>query len=107
MHILARNCRAGRLELDVVARDHDTVVVVEVRLRGSGAWQRAFDSIHHEKQRRLSRAAQLLWLREWRRIPGIARVRFDVASVTLAAHGPEVEYVKAAFLPTRGYAHGE
>jgi putative endonuclease len=36
MSILATNLRLGRLELDVVARDGDTVIVVEVRHRGAG-----------------------------------------------------------------------
>ncbi len=106
MQVLARNCRAGRLELDIVARDGDTIVVVEVRLRGRRAWQRAFHSVQGHKQRKLQRAAQILWLRVWRRMRGIHRVRFDVASVSLGSRGPRVEYVKAAFFAGRSYADG-
>ena len=42
--ILATNLRLGRLELDVVARDGDTIVVVEVRHRGASAWQTGMES---------------------------------------------------------------
>lgn len=104
MRVLERNRRVGRLELDVVARDGDVIVVVEVRLRSRRAWTRAFHSIQGEKQRRLRRAAQIMWLRVWRRMPGIRRVRFDVASVSLGSGGPHVEYVKAAFAAMAGYA---
>ena len=37
MRILARNWRSGSYELDLVCRDGDELVFVEVRLRGKGS----------------------------------------------------------------------
>lgn len=55
---IARNyrCRAG--EIDLIMRDRDSVVFVEVRLRRSSAFGGAGASIDVAKQRRLILAAQ-------------------------------------------------
>ncbi len=98
MQVLERNLRVGRLEIDILARDEDVIVVVEVRTRGSTAWQRPLDSIDHQKQKRLRRAATILWSRRFSKMPGVTRMRFDVASVVfLPAEQPTVEYIRAAF----------
>ena len=82
-------CRLG--ELDLVMRDRDTVVFVEVRYRRSSAFGGAVGSITLAKQRRLVRAAQV-WLRCH---PADARrpCRFDV----LAFEGESVEWIRSAF----------
>jgi putative endonuclease len=56
--IVRRNyrCRAG--EIDIVARDGRTLVFVEVRLRRSGAFGGAAESITAAKRRRLRLAAE-------------------------------------------------
>ncbi len=99
MKVLQRNVRVGHLELDIIARDRSVIAVVEVRTRGAGAWQRPLSSLGHVKCQRLRRAAAILWSRRWRKLRGIERVRFDVASVDLDTHPdePQVEYVRAAF----------
>ena len=98
MTVLDRNLRVGHLEIDIVARDGRSMVVVEVRSRGDGSWLRALDTVSAVKRHRLRRAAAILWARRWRKLPGIDRVRFDVASVDLDTVGePSVEYVRAAF----------
>lgn len=96
--ILARNVRVGRYELDIVARDGDRIVVVEVRSRGHGAWQCALDTLSQHKRRCLRRAAFVLWSRRWSKWRGIHGVRFDVASVQLDGDEPVVTYVRAAFI---------
>jgi hypothetical protein len=45
----------------------------------------------------LRRAGERLWRRRYRFDSGLDHVRFDVASVTFRAGGPEIEYVRAAF----------
>lgn len=57
LSILMRNlaCRAG--ELDLVARDHHTLVIIEVRQRHSNRYGGAAASITLAKQRRIIRAA--------------------------------------------------
>jgi putative endonuclease len=97
LEIVARNLRVGRFELDVVARDGPVIVVVEVRSRGPGAWVRAFDSVDAKKRARLRRAGERLWRDRYARDASVERMRFDLASVDLAADGgPRIEIVKAA-----------
>src|SRR5204863_8431615 len=61
--ILYRNFK-GRSggEIDIVCRDRDTLVFVEVKTRGGESFGRPFEAIRHDQQRRISRGA-LAWLR--------------------------------------------
>jgi putative endonuclease len=96
--IVAVNLRLQYLELDVVARQGELVVVVEVRTRGSGAWTNAFGSIDGRKRQRIRHAGERLWERRYRHDASVKRMRFDAASVGFDADGsPRVEYVAAAF----------
>ena len=87
--VVERNARAGRGELDLVARDGDVVVFVEVRRRKTRV--DALESIGPRKQQLLARAASL-WLA--RHAP-LSRARFDVVVVV----GERVEHFVDAFRP--------
>jgi putative endonuclease len=95
--IVARNLRLGRLELDVVARKEELVVVVEVRSRGPGAWTTGFGSITRLKRERIRRAGQRLWRERYRKDPSVERLRFDAASVVFEHDTARIEYIVAAF----------
>jgi putative endonuclease len=95
--IVATNLRLQYLELDVVARRGDLIVVVEVRARGSGSWTTGFGSLDGKKRYRVRLAGQRLWQRRYRNDPSVNRMRFDAASVVFGAGGPVIEYVEAAF----------
>jgi putative endonuclease len=96
--VLGRNVRVSRLEIDLIARDGEVVVVLEVRTRGSGAWERALDSVGHGKRLRIRRAGESLWRTRFRRDLSLQRMRFDLVSVDLdAASGLSIEHVRAAF----------
>ena len=98
VEILGTNVRAGRLEIDVLARDGEVIVVVEVRSRGSGAWVRAFDSIDWRKRQRIRNAGERLWRSRFAKRTDVHRMRFDCASVSFDADGTaHVEYVRSAF----------
>ena len=93
--ILGTNVRLGRLEIDVVARDDDTVVVVEVRTRGASAWQTGLESIARAKAKRVRAAGERLWRERFLRDPSVNRMRFDVAVVTFDERGsPLIEYAR-------------
>ncbi|MBA6418208.1 MULTISPECIES: YraN family protein [Pseudomonas] len=55
---LARNYRCKQGELDLVMRDGDTVVFVEVRYRRQNRWGGAAESVNQTKQQRVILAAQ-------------------------------------------------
>jgi putative endonuclease len=90
--LLARNARYREGELDLVMRERETLVFVEVRLRGSAQYGGAAASVDIFKQKRLVRAAQR-WLAEHygERWPAC---RFDV--VTVATDGT-IEWIRGAF----------
>jgi putative endonuclease len=94
--LVARNCRLGALELDIVARKGPLLVVTEVRTRGPTAFVRAFESVTRTKRARLTRAVERLWRdrRDW--MIGVERVRIDVAAVVFEGSETRVEYVEAA-----------
>lgn len=99
MRVLERNLRVKQLEIDIVAIDGDAIAIVEVRTRGSSSWAKALASVDHKKRHRLTRAAKLLWASRFSKMPGIKRMRFDVAAVDLADEdAPIVEYIRAAFV---------
>jgi Holliday junction resolvase-like predicted endonuclease len=81
-----------------VARDADTVVVVEVRTRGATAWQTGMESIARVKAKRVRAAGERLWRQRFLRDPTVNRMRFDVAVVTFDSAGtPSIEYAHGVF----------
>lgn len=80
--LLARNlrCRAG--EIDLILREADVLVLVEVRARANPRFGGAAASISPAKQARLARAAAMLLPEVARRhwIGSPPRVRFDVVA---------------------------
>lgn len=95
--IVATNLRLSYLELDVVARRGDLVVVVEVRSRGAGAWTSGFGSIDGKKRYRIRLAGMRLWQRRYQHDASVKRLRYDAASVVFGPEGAIIEYVEAAF----------
>ena len=76
-HILDKNWRHGRYELDIVAEKQGCIVFVEVRGRTLNGLQSGFDSVGYKKKRAIKYAANA-----YRRAhPGIKTYRFDVISI--------------------------
>lgn len=94
--ILYRNFR-GRTggEIDIVCRDQDALVFVEVKTRRSEDFGRPIETIRPEQRERISRGA-LAWLRMLDN-PDIL-FRFDVVEVMMPPdRDPQLEIIKNAF----------
>lgn len=80
--VIAKNYRAGRHEIDVIAREKDTgtVVFIEVKTRTPKSYGRPMDAVDRDKQRFLRLAAER-WLMENGGMEQSAR--FDVIEVLL------------------------
>lgn len=88
--IVERNFRCKAGELDIIARDGDVLVFVEVRSRADAAHGSATEMIRWGKQRRVARvAACYLELVE----PVFDQCRFDIVAIT----GGEAILLKDAF----------
>lgn len=96
IELLLRNYRRRLGELDLVARQNDVLLVVEVRTRASDRYGGAAESIDFYKQRRIIRATQQLL--QQRKDFARLRVRFDVIVVSnLNPEQPQLEWIKHAF----------
>lgn len=82
--ILDRNRRAGGGEVDLVAREGDCLVFVEVRMRAKRDWGGAARSIDRAKMQRLRSCARILAREPAWRWPRRA-LRFDVVLLELGA----------------------
>jgi putative endonuclease len=95
MAVVERNVRFAEGEIDLVCRDGDVVVFVEVKCRRPHWGEGPGEAVAWYKRRRLVRLAER-YLRA-RRLER-ARCRFDVVAVTLEANGRHtVRHVPAAF----------
>jgi putative endonuclease len=96
--IIGRNyrTRGGTAEVDLIARDGDTVVFVEVKTRATDRFGAPEEAVDREKRRRIVRAASdFLFRTDWNR----DRVRFDIVSV-LFGETESVEHIRDAFTRT-------
>lgn len=83
--VLDRNWRCASGEIDLVARDGDTVVFCEVKTRRSQRYGSPAEAITPAKAARLRRLA-ILWLRAY---GGAApHIRIDVIGVLVPRSGP-------------------
>jgi len=102
--VLYRNFR-GRQggEIDLVCRDRDTLVFVEVKTRTREDFGRPLEAVGAKKQRRISLGA-LAWLRLLGN-PDIL-FRFDIVEVTVAADSPpKIELIRNAFQLSEPYLY--
>ena len=95
LRLVERNASSRHGEIDLIMRDGETLVFVEVRYRSSARSGDGLDSVGPNKRIKLIRAASL-WLAAH---PEHARraARFDVVGLTGAAASPELEWIKSAF----------
>ena len=102
--VLYRNFR-GRSggEIDIVCRDKDTLVFVEVKTRTREDFGRPLDAVNREKRNRIARGG-LAWLRLLDD-PDIL-FRFDVVEVIIAEGAePRLEILRNAFSLPESYRY--
>lgn len=96
LFLVARNFRCRFGELDLIMRQAEMLVFVEVRARRKAGFASPADSIDGHKQRRLAMAAALFL----RRRPRYAqlRSRFDVVCVIGGNSAATLQWIPNAFL---------
>ena len=93
--ILARNVRLGAYEIDILAREGDTIVFVEVKTRQAGDAVPPEDNVGPAKQNHIRRAARYYHAQYG---APHAYYRFDVVSVTVEPRKkPAVRLFRGAF----------
>ncbi len=95
-HIVKRNWRSAAGEVDIIARDGETLVFVEVKSRGAGSYVSAAESVDSRKQKRITRAA-LIYISALKDPDGPPPVRFDVVCVSGGLRPKVEEHIPDAF----------
>ncbi len=94
--ILEINWRHGRSEVDIIAKEGDILVFIEVKTRSSDAFGQPEEFVSKSKEKQLTKAAAAymdLTGHEW-------EIRFDVVSVLKNRAGVwEIGHLKDAFFP--------
>ncbi len=93
--ILDINWRGERCEIDIIARDKDTIVFVEVKARTHAAYGWPEEAVTPAKQRNITDAAEL-YLEE-KNLD--TEIRFDIISVLDNNGNPQVYHIRDAFAP--------
>jgi putative endonuclease len=104
LKFLTSNFRSARGEIDLVFRDGDCLVFVEVKARVRGGWTRPAAAVNAGKRLRLTRCA-FDYLRLLHNPP--IKIRFDVVEVLLEDDAvAEVRHLPNTFTLTPPFRYG-
>lgn len=94
LRIIALNYRCPKGEMDIIARDDETLVFIEVRTRQSSFRGWGEESITQKKAQRLQAIASFYVLQQgYKSWPSM---RFDVVAIRWIGENPEIKWIKAA-----------
>ena len=91
--IIVQNFKTRIGEIDIIARDGETLAFIEVKTRESIEYGRPFEAVNRFKKKKIVNVA-LLYLKRFKEIPPC---RFDVVSIYYENGRPEVELITDAF----------
>lgn len=94
--VLHYNWRCGHKEIDLIAKERDTLVFVEVKSRRNEQYGNAYDAVTTEKINRLISAAEVYIQRYGIDSP----YRFDVVTVVGNSEPYRIEHIIDAFHAT-------
>ena len=104
LRFLTANFRSERGEVDLIFRDDDCLVFIEVKTRSSEDWTRPAAAVNSRKRRLLSQTA-LDYLRLLHNPP--IKIRFDIVEVLLAEGTVrEVRHLPNTFPMSAPYRYG-
>jgi putative endonuclease len=104
LKFLTANFNSGRGEIDLLFRDEDCLVFVEVKARRRGGWTRPASAVNAEKRLRLTRCA-FDYLRLLKNPP--IKIRFDVVEVLLeVGEVTEVRHLPNTFTLSPPFRYG-
>jgi putative endonuclease len=91
------NWRCGKDEIDIIAMDKGTLVIVEVKTRSANYIVKPEFAVNKNKQRFLIRAANSYIFAKDLDL----ETRFDIISIVVYNNRNVVEHIEDAFYPTR------
>jgi putative endonuclease len=104
LKFLTANFHSPRGEIDLVFREGDCLVFVEVKTRSSESWTRPAAAVNAHKRRLLSQTA-LDYLKRLKNPP--VKIRFDIVEVLLKeGEVSEVRHLPNTFAMPKPYRYG-
>ena len=101
--VLMRNYKTKLGEIDIIAKDQDTLAFIEVKTRQTDRFGLPSEAVSGAKQRQISKAA-LCFLKEKKLLH--AKARFDVVSIIYSSTDkPKIDLIKNAFYLDPRYAY--
>ena len=89
VQIIEMNYRISRGEIDIIGKEKDTLIFIEVKYRKNASYGQPWEAISVEKQKRICYVAkQYLLKNKWK-----WQIRFDVISIC----GSEIAWFQNAF----------
>jgi putative endonuclease len=92
--IIEKNYRCAIGEIDIIAREKDVIVFVEVKTRNSVELGYPEQAVGINKQKKISQIA--LWYLEEKNLAN-TKARFDVVAVTMSDDRDDIKLIKNAF----------
>ena len=93
--IVERNWRNTHKEIDIIAKDGETLVIVEVKTRQTDEYGNPDIAVTKKKQRLLIAAANAYLFKNKLDV----ETRFDIISIIFRDGEPVIEHIEDAFLP--------
>lgn len=95
LQLVARNYRSRRGEIDLIMRDADNLVFIEVRYRRQSRYGSGLESVDRRKQQRIIACAAYYLHRH--PLAALLAARFDVVALTPGDGGTRIEWIRNAF----------
>lgn len=94
--LLERNFRSRFGEIDLIMRENNTIIFVEVRARKTAAFLHPAESVNHAKRSKIRKTSQVFMQKN--ATLDRFNLRFDVIALTGSeARGMKIEWFKEAF----------
>ena len=91
--ILQENYRTPFGEIDIIAREKDVLVFVEVKTRADFTFGSPFEAVNHRKKEKIKKVA----LSYMKRLKKECPARFDVLSINVEDGREKIEHIRDAF----------
>ena len=91
--VLEKNYRTAFGEIDIIARDGDVIVFIEVKTRTDDTFGYPFEAVDARKREKIRKVALCFMKKFKQEVPA----RFDVFSISIAGGEKQIEHIKDAF----------
>lgn len=91
--ILEKNYRTVFGEIDIIARDRDVLVFIEVKTRTDNSFGSPYEAVHKRKREKIRKVALCFMKKLRKEVPA----RFDVLSIEKTGLEHRIEHIRDAF----------